>query len=133
MTLQVFVEGTGVIEAAALTDAVAAAAGACPGARVVRQGKFWVDSGRSPEVRVLDGAALNRGSFDNLPELHRSLRGDGGGPMTEVVQLTGARPAMVFRSHHSVMDAGGLLLWVAEVFRALRGEHLQPRSTRSAG
>jgi hypothetical protein len=109
--LQIFVEGTGVVELVALTEAVAAASVACPGARLVRQGKFWV-------------------SFDNLPELNRPLRGDDGGPTTEVVLLMGVRPAVVFRAHHSVMDGVGLLTWMAEVFRALRDEPLHGAPSR---
>ena len=48
MTIQLFVEGTGSLDAAALESAAATAADALPGTRLVRRGRLWVDSGRAP-------------------------------------------------------------------------------------
>ncbi|MFD2421813.1 non-ribosomal peptide synthetase [Amycolatopsis pigmentata] len=123
MTPQIFVEGTGTLDAGELAAAVGAAAQVCPGARLTRKGRVWVDSGRPPEVRVIDGAGLDRVNYAH-PGLDRPLRGDRGGPLSEVVLLTGEAPVLVFRSHHSIMDGRGLQLWIGEVFRALRGEPL---------
>src|SRR5262245_26667475 len=60
MTPQIFVEGTGTLGEDELVAAVRSAAAVCPGARLVRRGRVWIDSGRAPEVRVLDGALLER-------------------------------------------------------------------------
>ncbi|MER6168356.1 non-ribosomal peptide synthetase [Streptomyces violaceorubidus] len=123
MTPQIFVEGTGTIGEDELAAAVRAAAAVCPGARLVRRGRVWIDGGHPPEVRVLDGALLERVGHTH-PGLDRPLRGDAGTPLTEVVLLTGEPTVVVFRAHHSVMDGRGLQLWISEVFRALRGEPL---------
>ena len=61
-----------------------------------------------------------------VPGLARPLRGDGGTPLNEIVLLDGERPTVVFRTHHGVMDGQGLLIWAGGVFRALRGEVVEP-------
>lgn len=124
-TIQLFVEGAGRIDPAALSESLAIAGDALPGTRLTRHGRRWVDSGRPPRPRTLDGALLDRTSL-SLPGLYRSLRGDFGGPHNEVVLLTGARPTVVFRSHHGVMDGRGLVTWARAVFGALRGEPVEP-------
>ncbi|EXG82127.1 hypothetical protein [Cryptosporangium arvum] len=124
--IQLFVEGTGTLDPRALSAAVAAASDACPGARLTRRGRRWVDSTTPPAVRVHDGDTLDRYTFDGLDTMFRPLSGQCGAPTCEVVQLTGARPGLVFRVHHAAMDGMGLLLWAGEVFRALRGEEPQP-------
>ncbi|WP_020419310.1 non-ribosomal peptide synthetase [Amycolatopsis sp. ATCC 39116] len=120
--VQIVVEGTALPDRTALAAAVGVAAEACPGARLTRHGHRWVDTGRTPEVRELDGDAFDRETLTGLPALYRPLAGDRGGPTCEVVVLTGARPALVFRAHHAVMDAQGLLTFARAVFQALRGE-----------
>ncbi len=129
MVVQIFVEGSGSITMEDLRRAVTVAGDACPGARLARQGRRWVDSGIPPEVRVMEGAGRDPVLWADDPQMQRSVRGDGGGPTTEVVLLTGDRPAVVFRAHHSVMDGRGTLLWATEVFRALRG--LTPQDAKS--
>jgi amino acid adenylation domain-containing protein len=122
MCIQVVVEGAGSLDPAVLADAVGRAARTCHGSRLTRRGGRWLDSGRAPAVRTLDGDRVDRVTFRGEPALERALTGAGGEPMSEVVLLTGARPAVVFRVHHSLMDGKGALLWAGEVFRALRGE-----------
>ncbi|MEU9006093.1 non-ribosomal peptide synthetase [Streptomyces sp. NPDC048551] len=119
--IQVFVEGGGTIDRAALTAAVHTAADACPGSRLTRRGMEWVDSGRAPEVRTGLGAGLDRTTFADEPALHVPLMGDGG-PTCEVLLLEGEPATVVFRAFHGAMDGKGVLLWAGEVFRALRGE-----------
>jgi amino acid adenylation domain-containing protein len=125
MCIQIVVEGRGILDPKAVAEAVALAARSCRGARLVRQGRRWWDSGRAPQVRVLDGNAFDRETFEGLPALFKPLTCEDGEPTNEVVVLTGVRPALVFRVGHAVMDAKGVLLWMEQVFRALRGE--QPR------
>jgi len=54
--LQIAVEGFGVLDLARLRAAVAAAGDACPGTRLVRKGKTWVDTGIAPAVRQVSVA-----------------------------------------------------------------------------
>lgn len=111
------VEGTGLVDAEDLRAAVAVASEACPGARLARRGRSWVDSGIAPAVRVVRGRALEPGA----PELRVPLPPRSGAPC-EVVLFEGPDPAVVFRADHAVMDVRGLLWWARDVFRALRGE-----------
>ncbi|MGP3925639.1 amino acid adenylation domain-containing protein [Streptomyces sp. 8N616] len=120
MVLQLLVEGEGTPDADELRAAVATAARACPGSRLVRDGRTWRDTALPPRVRVLepDSAMSQDGALD--PDM---------GPSCEVVLLTGApgRPTtLAFRVFHGVMDGHGALIWATEVFRALRGEPARP-------
>ncbi|PRY41752.1 non-ribosomal peptide synthetase [Umezawaea tangerina] len=124
--LELVVEGTGVLDPAAVAEAVATAGRATRLARLVRgKGRRWVDGGRVPVVRVLDGDLFDRETLSGLPELHRPLGSGRDRPTSEVVVLTGARPALVFRVEHLVTDGTGVRLWAEQVFRALRGEEPQ--------
>nr|AZF85944.1 hypothetical protein [Catenulispora sp.] len=126
--LQIAVEGEGVLDYATLAAAVAAAGDACPGSRLVRKGRTWIDSGVAPRVRPI---AVPPGTpVTELSELQVPLP-DKKGPTSEVLLAitpgTGTAPAratVIFRASHAVMDAGGVLLWARDVFRALRGEPL---------
>ncbi|GAB1818688.1 amino acid adenylation domain-containing protein [Herbidospora sp. RD11066] len=113
-------EGDGDLGVEALTHAVTVAAEACPGMRLRQKGRRWIDSGVAPEVRVLD-LAPDRDLLSE-PALQTTLYD--GGPTCEVllVPRRAGRPVtLVFRAFHGVTDARGLLLWVADVFRVLRG------------
>ncbi|MGW2250235.1 amino acid adenylation domain-containing protein [Kitasatospora sp. NPDC001660] len=121
--LNLVVEGVGGITEAELRRAVAAASGACPGARLTRRGTRWVDGRQAPPVRVVPGHDAPDGSA----ELRRPLPVRGA--HCEAVLFDGPRPAVAFRASHAVMDARGLRRWAADVFRALRGE--EPLGARS--
>ncbi|MGP3948182.1 amino acid adenylation domain-containing protein [Streptomyces sp. 7N604] len=120
MVLQLLVEGEGTPDADELRAAVATAARACPGSRLVRDGRTWRDTALPPRVRVLES--------DSAMSQDCALDPDTG-PSCEVVLLTGApgRPTtLAFRVFHGVMDGHGALIWATEVFRALRGEPARP-------
>ncbi len=117
--VQHVVEGDGVLSADELAEAMAVAAAASPGMRLIRAGRQWVDSGVAPALHVLEAGSFDFERFDN-PALHRPLHG--GGPTCEVVLIPGTPTALVFRAFHGVTDARGLMLWAADVFRVLRGE-----------
>jgi amino acid adenylation domain-containing protein len=102
------VEGSGAVELEVLRQAVERAAAACPGARLIAKSGRWVDSGRAPAVRRGDIETALRARFDAER-----------GPTCEVVVAEGA---ILFRAFHGVMDGKGLLVFVHDVFRALRGE-----------
>ncbi|HEU5332074.1 MAG TPA: hypothetical protein VFU73_04910 [Actinocrinis sp.] len=120
MAIQVFVEGRGALDPEQLAQAVAAASEACPGARVVRRGPNWVDGGKNPPVRVADGAGLDRTGYDSA--LFRTPFDPAAGPNCEVLLITGTPATLVFRAFHAVMDGKGMMTWITEVFRALRGQ-----------
>jgi amino acid adenylation domain-containing protein len=124
LVLQLVVEGTGRIDALALSRAVAEASASCPGSRLVRRGRVWHDSGRPARVVVTEGRGLDRTTLTGLPELTGPLAESEGRPGCEVLLLTGEPSTVIFRASHAVMDLKGTALWAAEVFRALRGEPL---------
>jgi hypothetical protein len=127
LELQLCVEGDGVIDPGALSAAVAVASQACPGARLVRRGRRWVDSGTTPVVKVAEADAFDRmrlGSplLRNQMSCYRSS--------CEVVLVRGAPTTVIFRAHAGVMDAQGVMLWQRQVFRALRGEAVEGATSR---
>ncbi|HEV2634964.1 MAG TPA: non-ribosomal peptide synthetase [Actinocrinis sp.] len=119
-------EGEGDLTAEALAAAVAAVAEVCPGTRLHRRRRRWVDSGVAPAVRVVD-VQPGQDLLDD-PALQTTL--NDGGPTCEVLYVPGrlgpdgARQPLklVFRGFHGVTDARGVLIWAADVFRVLRGE-----------
>ncbi|MFF3327524.1 non-ribosomal peptide synthetase [Streptomyces sp. NPDC002889] len=124
LVLQLVVEGTGPIDALALSRAVAEASATCPGSRLVRRGRMWVDSGRPARVVVAEGRGFDRTALTGLPELTGPLAESEGSPGCEVLLLAGEPSTVIFRASHAVMDLKGAAMWAAEVFRALRGEPL---------
>ncbi|MDI9888571.1 non-ribosomal peptide synthetase [Streptomyces sp. HNM0645] len=122
LVLQLVVEGTGPIDALALSRAVAEASASCPGSRLVRRGRMWVDSGRPPRVVLVEGTSFDRTSLTGPPELTTPLAHAEDRPGCEVLLLTGEPGTVVFRASHAVMDLKGVSVWATEVFRALRGE-----------
>ncbi|MDF3293885.1 non-ribosomal peptide synthetase [Streptomyces silvisoli] len=111
------VEGDGRLGAEDLAHAVSVASEANPGARLVLQDRRWVDSGKAPEVRLLTAETFNRERLDS-PALRTGLTG----PTCEVLLVPGDPTTVVFRAAHAVMDGRGLLMWMGDVFRVLRGE-----------
>ena len=120
-TVQVVVEGVGALDDEELREAVAVASSACPGSRLVPDGRTWADSGVAPRVHVVDGRGLGAGGVLALPELQAPLAGPGK-PRCEVVLVEGDPVSVAFRADHAVMDAKGVLTWALDVFRVLRGE-----------
>ncbi|RZU54215.1 amino acid adenylation domain-containing protein [Krasilnikovia cinnamomea] len=106
--IQLVVEGEGDLDPAALTRAVRVASAACPGARLARDGRTWVDTGEAPPVTAAGSVAL-------WPALASSA-------LERTCEVVVAEGAVMFRVSHAVMDGRGVLTWAADVFRALRGE-----------
>src|SRR4030043_458932 len=71
---QFFLEGTGVLDAKLWRKAVEVAAAANPGSRLVLKGKLnfgrWVDSGKTPPVREVDGSSWDCMSPEGAPFLN---------------------------------------------------------------
>ncbi|MFD5508505.1 amino acid adenylation domain-containing protein [Streptomyces sp. NPDC127051] len=131
MALRIVVEGHTAPEPAALRAAVTRAAETCPGSRLVRRGPLWTAEGPLPAIRYAAPAA---GAIDVSDPATaalltgRSRRGDP--PGCEVLVIPGtssvAPATLVFSASHALMDGHGALIWVREVFRALRGEPGRP-------
>jgi amino acid adenylation domain-containing protein len=125
VAVQFVVRGTGRVDPEALATAVRRASEACPGARVAARERHWVDTGETPPVRRPDPSTLDLDQPERCPALRAPLLHDGG-PGCEVLLFGTDDPVLVFRAHHAIMDAQGVLLWAREVFRALRGEDPLP-------
>ncbi|WP_256340509.1 non-ribosomal peptide synthetase [Streptomyces sp. 2231.1] len=125
MVIQLAVEGTGSINAQALASAVAKASQSCPGSRLVRRSRTWIDSVVPARLVVLDATTFDRTDFTGLPALTAPLAVADGSPACEVLLLTGEPSTVIFRAAHAVMDLRGLTTWAVEVFRALRDEPLR--------
>ena len=125
--IQYAVEGAGDISVEALRDAVTVASKDSPGVRLTRSAKNWVDSGVPPNVRLVQGHSLDYARLDHDPVLTGPIGAAGAGsrPTVEVVLLPAEPVTVVFRAFHGVMDGQGLVAWMTDVFRALRGE--EPR------
>ncbi|MGV9721202.1 peptide synthetase [Nocardia beijingensis] len=119
--MHIAVHGDGSLDPAALQAAVDVASAAAPGARLVRDGRDWVDSGLAATVRVVPGWSLNYDALEHDAVLNSPI-GPTPDRTTEVLLLTGAQTTVLFRAFHGVMDGMGLRLWVDDVFRALRGQ-----------
>ncbi|GAB1692096.1 non-ribosomal peptide synthetase [Krasilnikovia sp. M28-CT-15] len=106
--IQLVVEGEGHLDPSALARAVAVASAACPGARLARHGRTWVDTGEAPPVTVA-------GSTPLWPDLASTA-------LERTCEVVVGEGAVMFRVSHAVMDGRGVLTWAEDVFRALRGE-----------
>ncbi|MEV4868851.1 hypothetical protein [Streptomyces syringium] len=114
--IQMVLEGEGTLEADALRQAARAATLASPGLAVRRSGAFWRATGTVPEV-----VELPAGTGPDDPFFHRDLSVVTG-PVCEVGLIPGERPQLIVRASHIVTDGRGLRQWIADLFRALRGE-----------
>ncbi|GAA3245890.1 amino acid adenylation domain-containing protein [Dactylosporangium siamense] len=118
--IQTVVEGTGSIDVDALWSAVTAVATACPDTALRHTRKAWLAGGTPPRVRVVHGAADGT-AVAGIDALHDPLPTPDGA-WCEVLLCPGDPAAVVFRASHAVMDWPGMALWIADVFRVLRGE-----------
>ncbi|WP_052489132.1 non-ribosomal peptide synthetase, partial [Streptomyces sp. 150FB] len=105
---------------AELTAAVAAASAVHPGTRLRRRGRMWVAGEEPPPVRRVEGTPGGLG-VAGIPAVHEPMP-TGDGSFCEVLWCPGTPTVLVFRASHAVMDGRGKGLWIADVFRALRGE-----------
>jgi hypothetical protein len=124
---QLVLEGApgAVLREAAWRAAVAAAAAANPGCRLLLRGVLsgtrWEATGAPPPVRAVDGHGWDGRGPEGAPFLAEPLP-PRGGPTCAVLLVAGDPPRVVVRTHHAVMDGRGTLSFVDDVFRALRGE-----------
>lgn len=114
--IQMVIEGEGTLEADALREAARAATRASPGLAVRRRGALWRADGPVPEV-----VELPAGTGPDAPFLHRDLSVVTG-PVCELGLVPGETTRLIVRASHIVTDGRGLRHWIADLFRALRGE-----------
>lgn len=124
--MQLVIPGDGEIDPERLRRAVATAAAVTPGARLVRRGADWIDSGTAPAVRVALGHTPQGPALELDPVLTSPI-GPTPDTTVEVLLLTGDPVTLVFRVFHGVMDGMGMVLWATNVLRALRGEDPVPQ------
>jgi hypothetical protein len=124
----IIVEGYGALSVDTLRRAVQKAAQANPGSRVRLRGVLgfsrWVDSGIAPEVQEVRASAWDGRSERGAAFLEERFDALAGGPICRLVYVRGSPARIVFRALHAAVDGRSLLHWIAEVFRALRGEPL---------
>ncbi len=130
---QLFLDGEGFFDLNKWRNAVKTASAANPGSRLILKGHLagsrWVDSGVTPEVIEIDSGRWDCTGPDGAPFLEKRLI-PREGPTCEVLLLHGNPLRVCFRTHHSVMDGRGTLLWAEDIFRVLRGE--EPSGSHSA-
>jgi hypothetical protein len=123
--IQAILEGSGRLDYERLTDAVEKASAANPGSRLVLKGILrgchWIDSGKPPRIRKVQAGKWDGYSSTNAPFLMDDVPHNG--PTCEVLYIEGDIPRIAFRSNHGVMDGRGMLTWMEDVFRVLRGEN----------
>jgi hypothetical protein len=124
----IVVEGHGGLSVETLRSAVEKAAQANPGSRVRLRGVLgfsrWVDSGVVPEVQEVRASSWDGRSERGAAFLEERFDALAGGPVCKLVYVRGSPARIVFRALHAAVDGRSLLHWIAEVFRALRGEPL---------
>ena len=124
----IVVEGQGALSVDTLRSAVDKAARANPGSRVRLRGVLgfsrWVDSGIAPEVLEVRAASWDGRSERGAAFLEERFDALAGGPICKLLYVRGSPAHIVFRALHAAVDGRSLLHWIAEVFRALRGEPL---------
>jgi amino acid adenylation domain-containing protein len=123
--INLVVEGIGQIDPTALQAAVEKASEVCPGARLIQSGGMWIDSHRTPPVHLLNEDKFDGKDFSKIELLERKMDPKNG-PTSEVVILQLNPMIVVFRVFHGTMDGKGVMLWIHNIFRALRGEMLIP-------
>jgi hypothetical protein len=124
----IIVEGHGALSVDTLRGAVEKAAHANPGSRVRLRGVLgfsrWVDSGIAPEVREVRASSWDGRSERGAAFMEERFDALAGGPVCNLLYVRGNPARIVFRALHAAVDGRSLLHWIAEVFRALRGEPL---------
>lgn len=138
-SLQMLVEGKGNITIEDLREAVKVVSKLNKGTiiNLKRKGlnQYWIEGTLLPSVKLADEKYFeqfddNRVLLDNFnnPYFYNKLNVENG-PACEIWLIKGKKTRVLFRGHHSLMDARGLLFWAEEVFRYLKKEPLLGTNT----
>ncbi len=121
-------EGDGYPDIERLRSAVEKASEANPESRLVLKGAlwncYWEDSGVTPPVIEVDGKEWTGFNIENMPREINSKLIPMKGPNCDIIVVRGNPTRIIFRTLHAVMDGRGTMLWMQNIFRALRGEEL---------
>ncbi|MBC7658068.1 MAG: hypothetical protein H7249_00010 [Chitinophagaceae bacterium] len=124
IVVQYLLEGEGRLEKNVLEDAIRTASRANPGSRLILKGhlgrSYWEAKGAVPPVRTIQ---WDRNA--PLPIECQRYLDPRQGPTVEILWTDEPNTRIVFRALHSVMDGGGLFLFIEDIFRALRKEPLK--------
>ena len=120
-------EGRGELSLEAVQTAVRAAAAAHPGMMLRLRGALgracWETVDDAPQVSLVDGSPWDGLSPAGAPFLDRPLDVHSGATC-EALLVPGPVTRLVLRLHHAVTDGTGTMLFLLDIFRALRGEPL---------
>ncbi len=112
VAIQILCQGEGELSIRELEAAVATVAKCSMGTMLEKKGSLWFTSSHPTPIMAVDyinySAPLAAGS-------------------SEIQFLRQAHKLeLLFRVHHTLMDAQGMLLWMRNIFKALRGEAVTP-------
>ncbi|MGE5385629.1 MAG: hypothetical protein ACM3SV_07065 [Betaproteobacteria bacterium] len=120
------VEGVGNLSASAFRAAVERATEVNPGSRLQLKGRGpwarWEAVDVAPSITEVDAGDWKARSAEGAPYSDIAHMDPRQTPSTSYVIVQGERPVIVQRTHHATMDGKGAVLFLSDVFRALRGE-----------
>lgn len=119
--IQFIIDFDGILDKEKFEKAVKKAGDFCPGARVTLKGNQWVDTQVTTPIFYIkddfDGYDFSKlDIFKKKIDVKRN-------PVTEIYVLSSVNK-IIFRAFHGAMDGQGALIWVKNIFKALRGEKL---------
>jgi hypothetical protein len=125
-----FIIGHGNLSAERWQWALDQAAAVHPGTRLRLIGKRrharWDSDGAPPRLRIIEHCSWDMRSSQGLDELDATPLPLDTGPTIELVvaSVRDGSTLLFLRSHHAVMDGIGSMVFLEDLFRALRGEPL---------
>jgi amino acid adenylation domain-containing protein len=117
--IQCLFQGESSLDLNDLSQAVKKVTAVCPGARLIYKKGKWIDSQLCPEVCELHCGAFDGYNVDVL-KLNERVVDISEKPPIEVILLRGKTTGLLFRIFHGIMDGQGALLFIKNVFKALR-------------
>lgn len=128
----VVLEGCGTVDPAVWQAALDRVAAVNPGTRLRLLGKRrrarWISDGPPPQLRVVDDCAWDGRCSAGAEALFAGRLALEAGQVAEVIvvraQPQASEMKLIFRVSHAAMDGVGVIHFMQETFRALRGEPL---------
>ena len=109
---------------AALDQVVAVNPGACLRLVGKRQNARWTSDGAPPGLRFIENCAWDGRSAQGSEFIYATPLSLEDGPTCELIIAGRGKIKIIFRAAHAVMDGMGVIHFMMELFRALRGEPL---------
>ncbi len=123
-------EGEGDLPTEAWRRALDAVAAANPGVRLRLIGRRrrarWESDGPMPRLRIVDDCGWDALSGHGSEFIYATPLSLEQGPCVELIiaHRPDGKTLVILRTHHAIMDGSGILHFLRELFRALRGEPL---------